>query len=203
MHCGHLLFVCGDPQRAAFFVLDGGGQLWGQFLPERARVLRQCELRGRIVHDDDVTHAGCGRSARRRVALDDGDLYSGFRAARARRRIRQCRHRRSPRRRRRSKRNSFAKWIAVVEEQRAFRCDVGGAFDGGDHTIVRDAGWSLRRQCRGCLPDARSGRGEACRRHRGRPSLRWCRCRRASGRRLRRGRGRSCGRSLRGLRQGR
>jgi hypothetical protein len=41
--------------------------------------MRQCQLRGRIVHDHDVAHSRSSGSAAGRIAFHDSDLHSSVR----------------------------------------------------------------------------------------------------------------------------
>ena len=44
VHLRHLLVVGGDPERAALFVLHGGGQFGGELPPKRPRVVGQARI---------------------------------------------------------------------------------------------------------------------------------------------------------------
>src|SRR5207247_1458164 len=67
----HLLLVGGHPEAAARQILDIGGQLRRELDPEVLRVLRERELRRRIVHHGYVSHAGGRCAAADRSGLDD------------------------------------------------------------------------------------------------------------------------------------
>ena len=73
---GHLFFVGCYPERAARLVFHGVRQLWNQLLPERAGVAGQIKLSGRIVHDDDVSHACGGCASAGHIALDHADTQT-------------------------------------------------------------------------------------------------------------------------------
>jgi hypothetical protein len=53
----------GDPERPRRIVLAGGRHRVGKAGPQPPRPLGQRELRGRVVHDDDVAHRGRRRAA--------------------------------------------------------------------------------------------------------------------------------------------
>ena len=71
-----LRFGLRDPERAAGIALDGGRQCVGQVGEHPAGQSRERELRRRIVHDDDVPHAGRGGTAADESALDERDRES-------------------------------------------------------------------------------------------------------------------------------
>src|SRR5580658_6399373 len=72
----HLLIVSGNPQRAAFFKLDPCGKCVLHLAPEITGVVRQCKLRGRIVHHHQVPHSSGARSIGRHSRLHDSDAQS-------------------------------------------------------------------------------------------------------------------------------
>jgi hypothetical protein len=75
----HLFEIGGDPDGTARFILHGAGQLRGEFLPERAGEAGEGELRVRIVHDDDVSHASCGSRAADGMGFDDAYTQASLR----------------------------------------------------------------------------------------------------------------------------
>ena len=77
---GHLFVVRGDPKRAGIEVFDIGGELRRESDPQIARVIGEGDLGGRIVHDDDVSHARGGGAAADHAGLDDEDAESRCRA---------------------------------------------------------------------------------------------------------------------------
>src|SRR6185437_4447717 len=48
------------------------GQAAGELAPERLRIAGESELRGRVVHDDNVAHAGGGGSATNLARFHNG-----------------------------------------------------------------------------------------------------------------------------------
>ena len=79
---GHLLLVRGHPHGAAGQVLDIRGKLARKLDPELPRVTREGDLRGRIVHHHDMTHARRGSAAADRPRFHHHDREAGRRALR-------------------------------------------------------------------------------------------------------------------------
>src|SRR6266849_8380797 len=76
MYFRHLLLVGRHPNGSTLFVLDIRGQCGAQFLPELLRVTSKSELRLRIIHHHDVSHAGGSRSPANHVAIHNRDPHA-------------------------------------------------------------------------------------------------------------------------------
>ncbi len=187
---GHFVFIGGNPDGSGAMVFDGGAAASG---PARSRgIANTCEgeLRGRVVHDDDVAHRRACRSAGDGVASITATLMP------------RCAHLQSAGRadNARTENRDVVGWLTAyphaegivrIKQERRFRCDVCRSGDAGDDffTFEADASFEDGAEDAGLSPDF-AGR-ELLRRRRGRPSWRWFRCRRASGHRPFRGKERS------------
>ena len=72
----HLLVIRRDPDRSAWFELTRRWEFFGEIVPEPLRVFCECKLSLRVVHNDDMSHSGRGRSGRHAGRFDHDNLQS-------------------------------------------------------------------------------------------------------------------------------
>jgi hypothetical protein len=182
-------------------------QAGAERLPQLLRAAGERELRLRVVHDHDVAHAGGGRAAAEETSRSTNATRSRPARRPARRPRQQCRRRRS-RTSNRLRRSTLIPELPAGMGRRdrrssGFGGDIGRAGDGGNDSFCASGTSGVNRRPRteaaledgaenAFLPPDLAGL-QACHRRPGRPSWRWFRCRMGSGRRLCRGRERSCG----------
>jgi hypothetical protein len=77
MDFGHFFFIRREPKRSALIVFNIRREFVNELLPQRAREMGERELSIRIVHDNNVTHAGGGGAASDWSAIQDENLQTG------------------------------------------------------------------------------------------------------------------------------
>jgi hypothetical protein len=71
----HLFIVGGNPKGAAVIMLDSARQMWRKLAPKSLGELGKRKLCRRVIHDDDMAHAGCRCATADYVSLNDRDLH--------------------------------------------------------------------------------------------------------------------------------